>query len=235
MHNKQFYPSYIPSRWIHYTHHKKKRIRKKYQNRIRREARRHKVDAQTLSCLLADAATKYSGRIGYNQQDLSRFSQLGGSWCSGSAAGLFALTLPQIAIPPLPRLALPQITAPELEIPAIEIPEIPETTRDALEKLGEALAELGEQLVEVFRPVVEYVTKVIKKLFKWAGDFWDHLWCENKHWWYMAEHHKKRRIRKKYRNKIRREARRRAGELLEILTADDSEDDETASDDEEGP
>lgn len=178
MHNKQFYPSYIPSRWIHYTHHKKKRIRKKYQNRIRREARRHKVDAQTLSCLLADAATKYSGRIGYNQQDLSRFSQLGGSWCSGSAAGLFALTLPQIAIPPLPRLALPQITAPELEIPAIEIPEIPETTRDALEKLGEALAELGEQLVEVFRPVVEYVTKVIKKLFKWAGDFWDHLWCE---------------------------------------------------------
>lgn len=220
MHNKQFYPSYIPSRWIHYTHHKKKRIRKKYQNRIRREARRHKVDAQTLSCLLADAATKYSGRIGYNQQDLSRFSQLGGSWCSGSAAGLFALTLPQIAIPPLPRLALP---------------EIPETTRDALEKLGEALAELGEQLVEAFRPVVEYVTKVIKKLFKWAGDFWDHLWCENKHWWYMAEHHKKRRIRKKYRNKIRREARRRAGELLEILTADDSEDDETASDDEEGP
>lgn len=224
MHNKQFYPSYIPGWWIHYAHHKKKRIRKKYQNRIRREVRRHKVDAQTLSFLLADAATKYSGRIGYNQQDLSRFSQLGGSWCSGSAAGLFALTLPQIAIPPLPRLALPQITAPELEIPTIEIPEIPETTQDALEKL-----------VEVFRSVMEYVTKVIKKLFKWAGDFWDHRWCENKHWWYMAEHHKKRRIRKKYRNKIRREARRRASELLENLTADDSEDDETASDDEEGP
>ncbi len=30
-----FYPAYIPSQWIHYTHHKKKRIRKKYQNRIR--------------------------------------------------------------------------------------------------------------------------------------------------------------------------------------------------------
>lgn len=226
-----FYPAYIPGKWIHYTHHKKKRIRKKYQNRIRREAQRHKADAQTLSFLLADAAAKYSDRIGYNQPELSkRLAALGGSWCSASAAGLFSLTLPQIAVP-----SLPQITMPELRIPEVELPEIPETTQDALEKLGKALAELGEQLVEVFRPVVEYVTKVIKKLFKWAGDFWDHLWCENKHWWYMAEHHKKRRIRKKYRNKIRREARRRAGELLENLTADDSEDDETASDDEEGP
>ncbi len=24
-----FYPAYIPSQWIHYTHHKKKRIRKR--------------------------------------------------------------------------------------------------------------------------------------------------------------------------------------------------------------
>lgn len=165
---------------------------------------------------------------------LSRFSQLGGSWCSGSAAGLLALTVPQIAVPSLPRLALPLITAPELESPAIEIPEIPETTQEALEELGKAIAELGQQLVEVFRPVVEYVTKVIKKLFEWARDFWDHLWCDNKHWWHMAEHHKKRRIRKKYRNKIKREARRRAGEFLEFLTTDNSEDDETASDDKEG-
>lgn len=42
MRNKQFYPSYIPGKWIHYAHHKKKRIRKKYQNRILREARRQK-------------------------------------------------------------------------------------------------------------------------------------------------------------------------------------------------
>lgn len=232
-----FYPAYIPGKWIHYTRHKKKRIRKKYQNRIRREVRRHKVDAQTLSFLLADAATRYSGRIGYKQPELSRFSLLGGSWCSGSAAGLLTLTVPQMAIPPLPRLALPQITAPAIGIPEIEAPEIeiPETTQDALERLWKAIKEVGEQLVEVFRPVVEYVTKVIKKLFKWASDFWDHLWCENRHWWYMAEHHKKRRIRKKYRNKIKREATRRAGELLELLTTDDSEDDETASDDEEGP
>lgn len=230
-----FYPAYIPGKWIHYTHHKKKRIRKKYQNRIRREVRRHKVDAQTLSFLLADAAARYSDRIGYNQTNLSRIALLGGSWCSGSAAGLITLAVPQIATPPLPRLALPQITTPELRIPEIEIPEIPETTQDALERLGKALVEVGEQLVEVFRPVVEYITKVIKKLFKWARDFWDHLWCENKRWWYMAEHHKKRRIRKKYRNKIKREATRRAGELLELLATDDSEDDETASDDEEGP
>lgn len=225
MRNKQFYPSYIPGKWIHYTRHKKKRIRKKYQNRIRREVRRHKVDAQTLSFLLADAAARYSDRIGYNQTDLSRVALLGGSWCSSLAAGLLAPTVPQIAIPPLP-----QITVPELESP-----EIPETTQDALERLGKALEKVGEQLVEVFRPVVEYVTKVIKKLFKWARDIVDHLWCNNRRWWYMAEHHKKRRIRKKYRNKIKREARRRAGELLEFLTTDDSEDDETASDDEEGP
>lgn len=231
MHNKQFYPSYIPSQWIHYTHHKKRRIRKKYQNRIRREVRRHKVDAQTLSFLLADAAAKYSDRIGYNQPELSkRLAALGGSWCSASAAGLFSLTLPQIAVP-----SLPQITMPELRIPEVELPEIPETTQDALEKLAKAVEEVKASILEALQPLIDWVVKATKRLFKWARDFWDHLWCENKHWWYMAEHHKKRRIRKKYRNKIRREARRRAGELLEILTTDDSEDDETASDDEEGP
>lgn len=235
MHNKQFYPAYIPGKWIHYTRHKKKRIRKKYQNRIRREVRRHKLDAQTLSFLLADAVTRYSGRIGYKQPELSRFSQLGGSWCSGSAAGLLTLTVPQIAIPPLPRLARPQITPPAIGIPEIEIPEIPETTQDALEELGKAFNELKDAVLEAIQPIVDYLVKVVKKFFKWAGDFWDHLWCENKHWWYMAEHHKKRRIRKKYRNKIKREATRRAGELLELLTTDDSEDAETASDDEEGP
>lgn len=229
-----FYPAYIPGKWIHYTRHKKKRIRKKYQNRIRREVRRHKVDAQTLSFLLADAATRYSGRIGYKQPELSRFSLLGGSWCSGSAAGLFSLTLPQIAVPSLPRPALPQITMPELRIPEVELPEIPETTQDALERLAKVVEEAKASILEALQPLIDWVVKVTKRLFKWARDFWDHLWCENKHWWYMAEHHKKRRIRKKYRNKIRREARRRAGDLLEILTADDSEDDETASDDEEG-
>ncbi len=181
-----FYPAYIPGKWIHYTHHKKKRIRKKYQNRIRRKIRRHKADAQTLSFLLTGAAARYSSWIGYKP-------------------------------------------------PEIEIPEIPETTLDALEELGKAFEELKDAVLEAIQPIVDYLVKVAKKFFKWAGDFWDHLWCDNKHWWYMAEHHKKRRIRKKYRNKIKREATRRAGELLELLATDDSEDDETASDDEEGP
>lgn len=35
---KIFYPSYIPKKWIHYTHHKKSRIRKKYRSKINREA-----------------------------------------------------------------------------------------------------------------------------------------------------------------------------------------------------
>ncbi|GFI26252.1 hypothetical protein IMSAGC012_01372 [Lachnospiraceae bacterium] len=230
-----FYPAYIPGKWIHYTRHKKKRIRKKYQNRIRREVRRHKVDAQTLSFLLADAAAKYSGRIGYDQPEISRLALLGGSWCSGSAAGHFSMTMPRVTVPSFAQIALPQITLPELELPEIKIPEMPETTEDPLEELRKAFTKVGEVIVEVLRPVVDYLAKVIEKFFKWAGDFWDHLWCENKHWWHMAEHHKKRRIRKKYRNKIKREATRRAGELLELLAADDSEEDEAASDDEEGP
>lgn len=232
---KIFYPSYIPKRWIHFTHHKKRRIRKKYQNRIRREVQRHKLDAQTLSFLLADAAAKYSGRIGYDQPEISRLALLGGSWCSGSAAGHFSMTMPRVTVPSFAQIALPQITLPELELPEIKIPEMPETTEDPLEELRKAFTKVGEVIVEVLRPVVDYLAKVIEKFFKWAGDFWDHLWCKNKHWWHMAEHHKKHRIRKKYRNKIKREARRRAGELLELLAADDSEDDEAASDDEEGP
>lgn len=35
-----FYPSYIPKKWIHYTRHKKYRIRKKYRSKINREAAR---------------------------------------------------------------------------------------------------------------------------------------------------------------------------------------------------
>ena len=223
-----FYPAYIPSQWIHYTHHKKKRIRKKYQNRIRREVRRHKMDAQTLSFLLADAAAKCYARNRHEQPEISqRLAALGGSWRGDYASTLFSLSLPQIRIP--------DITAPGLRIPEIEIPEVTEETLDALGALRKAFEKIKESLLEAIQPIVDYFVKVAKRFFKWASDFWDHLWCENKHWWYMAEHHKKRRIRKKYRNKIRREARRRAGELLEILTADDSEDDETASDDEEGP
>lgn len=226
-----FYPAYIPGKWIHYTHHKKKRIRKKYQNQIRREVQRHKADAQTFSFLLADAAAKYakySRRAGYELPEISQsLAALGGSWPGHYASTLFSLSLPQIRIP--------DITAPGLRIPEIEIPEVTEETLDALGDLRKAFEKTKESLLEALQPIIDYLVKVAKRLFKWARDFWDHLWCKNKHWWYMAEHHKKRRIRKKYRNKIRREARRRVGKLLENLTADDSEDDETASDDEEGP
>lgn len=233
MHNKQFYPSYIQSRWIHYTHHKKKRIRKKYQNRIRREVRRHKMDAQTLSFLLADATAKCYARNRHEQPEISQsLATLGGSWRGDYASTLFSLSLPQIRIP---DITAPGLRIPEIKIPEIEIPEVTEGTLDALGDLREAFEKLKESILEALQPIIDWLTKVAKKLFKWARDFLDHLWCDNRHWWYMAEHHKKRRIRKKYRNKIRREARRRAGELLEILTADDSEDDETASDDEEGP
>ncbi len=257
MNNKQFYPSYIPSRWIHYTRHKKKRIRKKYQNRIRREVRRHKVDAETYAFLLADAAARRSRRVAHNRPAFrwppsnwewqssplnfsppelksaeipeisKRLAALGESWGGDYASRLFALSLPQIRIP--------DITAPGLRIPEIEIPEVTEGTLDAMGDLREAFEKLKESLLEAFKPIVDWLIKVAKRLFKWARDFVDHLWCDNRRWWYMAEHHKKHRIRKKYRNKIKREARRRTGELLAILTADDSEDDETASDDEEGP
>lgn len=213
MHNKQFHP-----------------LCKKYQNRIWREVQRHKLKAQTSSFRPAFAAAEYLSQIGFKQPELSRFSQLGRSWCSsGSADRLFALTLPQIAVPSLPRLELPQIKAPE-----IESPKIPETTLDALEELVKAFKELKGAVLEAIQPIVDWLLKVVKKFSKWAGGFWDHIWCKNKHWYHMAEHHKKRRIRKKYRNKIKREARRRSGEFLELLMTDNSEDDETASDDEEG-
>lgn len=225
---KTFYPSYIPGQWIHYAHHKKKRIRKKYQNRIQREVRRHKADAQTLTFLLANATAKCYARNRHEQPELSkRLATLGGSWCGGYTSTLFALSLLQIRIP--------DITAPGLRLPEIEIPEVSEETLDAMGELREAFEKLKESLLEAMQLLIDWIAKATNRLFKWARDFWDHLWCENKRWWYMAEHHKKRRIRKKYRNKIRREARRRAGELLEILTADDSEDDGEASDDEEGP
>ncbi len=197
---KQFYPSYIPRKWIHYTHHKKKRIRKKYQNRIRRKVQRHKVDIQTLSFPLS--------------------------------AEPFALTLPQIVVPSFPRLALPQIATSELKIPEIEIPA---TTLDALKEFREAFEQAKKSLLETLSPIIDCLVKAAKKFIKWASDFWDHVWCKNKRWWYMAEHHKKFRICKKYRNKIKREARRQYGELLELLATDDSEDGETASDDKEGP
>lgn len=255
MRNKQFYPSYIPGKWIHYAHHKKKRIRKKYQNRILREARRQKKDAETLAFLLADAAARYSQKIGYSQAKTQRLALLGGCWCDSTTSAYFrGLTLPQLA---LPEIALPEITVQPLTpgigegllrickdhiseatgLPSgVITPETPDATQDALEELNKAFEQLRESIVEAFKPIIDAFAKLARKLWKWTRDIADRFWCNNRRWWYMAEHHKKYRIRKKYRNKIKRAARERAREALpELLEAIRSDDSEATSDDEEGP
>lgn len=216
MENKQFYPSYIPGKWIGYTHHRKKRIRKKYQNRIRRAAREHARDLETLTFLLADAYARYGTPIGT------------------LAARFAAPTLPAIKIPPI---SFPQLDLPPIEVPPVEVPPIP---AEDLERLREAFQQIKDAVVEALTPLMEWLAKALNKFMKWLRDLPDHWLCENKRWWYMAEHHKKRRIRKKYRNRIRKEANKRAGELVRLLTEPDveqPEEDETGSsnDDEEGP
>lgn len=216
MTHSKFYPSYIPGKWIGYTHHRKKRIRKKYQNRIRRVAREHARDLETLTFLLADASARYGTSIGT------------------LAARFTAPTLPAIKIPPI---SFPQLDLPPVEVPPIEVPQIP---AEDLERLNEAFQQLKDAVVEALTPLIEWLAKALKKFMKWLRDLPDHWLCKNKRWWYMAEHHKKRRIRKKYRNRIRKEANKRAGELVRLLTEPDAEqpeEDETGSsnDDEEGP
>lgn len=188
MSNKQFYPLYIPRKWIHLAGHKKKRIRKKYQNRIQCTIYSHPEDLETQA---------YKLRL-----IMSGYGHTTSEWCR--AAQLATQTL-QI---------MPPIEPDTLEI----------------EKLAAAFRSFID-------PIVAAVKKIFDKLVKWARDFWDRIWCNNRHWWIMAEHHKKYRIRKKYRNKINREAKRKARELLRSLqSSDDSpEDQDEGGDDEEGP
>lgn len=214
MRNKQFYPSYIPGKWIHYAHHKKKRIRKKYQNRILRYIRQHEHDTETSLFLLHNAQR----HLGMSTQELLEAAE--------GVGQLFA------SVPPLhiDGVLVPRVL--ELEVPPI-LPEIPP---NEFEELNKVLRRLRESIVEVLRPIVDAFAKLVHKFWKWACDIADHFWCNNHRWWYMAEHHKKYRIRKKYRNKIKRAARERAREALpELLEAIRSDDSEATSDDEEGP
>ena len=81
------------------------------------------------------------------------------------------------------------------------------------------------------------IKELAGKIVKIVRDAVDRIWCNDRHWWYMAEHHKKRRIRKKYRTKIKRMARDRARKLLHSLGCDtpEEQDDTEAGDDEEVP
>lgn len=85
--------------------------------------------------------------------------------------------------------------------------------------------------------MLDWIKELAGKIVKIVRDAVDRIWCNDRHWWYMAEHHKKRRIRKKYRTKIKRMARDRAHKLLRSLGCDtpEEQDDTEASDDEEVP
>lgn len=214
MRNKQFYPSYIPGKWIHYAHHKKKRIRKKYQNRILHYIRQHEHDTETSLFLLHNAQS----RLGMSTQELLEAAEGFGR--------LFA------SVPPLHIDGVLMSRVPELEA----APVLPEIPPNEFEELDKAFRRLRESIVEVLKPIIDAFAKLARKLWKWARDIADRFWCNNRRWWHMAEHHKKYRIRKKYRNKIKRAARERAREALpELLEAIRSDDSEATSDDEEGP
>lgn len=214
MKQSNFYPSYIPGKWIHYTHHKKRRIRKKYLNRITHTVYQHDPDMET-QCYKLRTSMSRCGMTTSNLTDSLLFGGLTGL-IEGTAFGGIK-----------PMTALPNFYS---EDPVVEIP-------DDVQKLNDALTELATAIRAVIEPIMAAVKKVIDKLFKWAGDFWDHIWCNNRHWWTVAEHHRKYRIRKKYRNKIKRAARQKASELLPYFQSDNNSPEEPneASDDEEGP
>ena len=108
---------------------------------------------------------------------------------------------------------------------------------DDIRQLSEKLEELKEIIERTLSPVLDWIKELAGKIVKVVRDAVDHIWCNDRHWWYMAEHHKKRRIRKKYRTKIKRMARDRAHKLLHSLGCDtpEEQDDTEASDDEEVP
>ena len=163
MKRKDYYPSYIPRKWIHFAEHGRKyRIRKKYRNRILQTVSSHPSDFETVLFNVM----QHTSRSGITAAELCR--------------GLTA-------------------------------PPIPDYFRDCSPDAG--------KIVKVVRDAV------------------DRIWCNDRHWLYMAEHHKKRRIRKKYRTKIKRMARDRARKLLHSLGCDtpEEQDDTEASDDEEVP
>lgn len=210
---KIFYPSYITKKWIHYTHHKKSRIRKKYQNRILRYVRQHERDAEKSLFLLYNTQS----RLGMSTQELLKAAE---------DFGRIITNIPPVHIGEVLLSGVQELDA---------VPILPDPyPQEELAKLNEAFQQLADALAETFKPVLDWIEKLARKIAKWARDVVDRLLCNNRSWWYMAEHHKKYRIRKKYRNKINRKAARKARELLTLLT-EDSEDDAEPSDEEEGP
>lgn len=182
---KDYYPTYIPRKWIHFAEHGRKyRIRKKYRNRILQTVSSHPSDFETVLFNVM----QHTSRSGMTTAELCR--------------GLTA--------PPIP---------------------------DDIRQLSEKLEELKEIIEHTLSPVFDWIKELAGKIVKIVRDAVDHIWCNDRHWWYMAEHHKKRRIRKKYRTKIKRMARDRARKLLHSLGCDtpEEQDDTEAGDDEEVP
>lgn len=173
MKRKDYYPSYIPRKWIHFAEHGRKyRIRKKYRNRILQTVSSHPSDFETVLFNVM----QHTSRSGMTTAELCR--------------GLTA--------PPLPDYF--RDCSPD---DGIQIP-------DDIRQLSEKLEELRETIERAFTPVLDWLTELAGKIVKIVRDAVDRIWCNDRHWWYMAEHHKKRRIRKKYRTKIKRMARDRA-------------------------
>ena len=169
MKRKDYYPSYIPRKWIHFAEHGRKyRIRKKYRNRILRTASSHPSDFETVLFNVM----QHTSRSGMTTAELCR--------------GLTA--------PPIPDYF--RDCSPD---DGIQIP-------DDIRQLSEKLEELKEIIEHTLSPVFDWIKELAGKIVKIVRDAVDHIWCNDRHWWYMAEHHKKRRIRKKYRTKIKRMA-----------------------------
>ena len=207
MKSRDYYPTYIPRKWIHFAEHGRKyRIRKKYRNRIQKAVSRHSTGTGWSS----DFET-----VLFNVIQNTRH-------CGMTTAELCQ------------RLSAPQTT---LDYFADCSPDDGIQIPDDIRQLSEKLEELKEIIERTLSPVLDWIKELAGKIVKVVRDAVDRIWCNDRHWWYMAEHHKKRRIRKKYRTKIKRMARDRAHKLLHSLGCDtpEEQDDTEASDDEEVP
>lgn len=208
MKSRDYYPTYIPRKWIHFAEHGRKyRIRKKYRNRIQKAVSRHSTDTGWSS----DFET-----VLFNVIQNTRH-------CGMTTAELCQ------------RLSAPQTTT--LDYFADCSPDDGIQIPDDIRQLSEKLEELKEIIERTLSPVFDWIKELAGKIVKIVRDAVDRIWCNDRRWWYMAEHHKKRRIRKKYRTKIKRMARDRARKLLHSLGCDtpEEQDDTEASDDEEVP
>lgn len=189
---KDYYPTYIPRKWIHFAEHGRK-------YRILQTVSSHPSDFETVLFNV--------------MQHTSRSGITTAEFCRGLTA------------PPLPDYF--RDCSPD---DGIQIP-------DDIRQLSEKLEELKEIIERTLSPVFDWIKELAGKIVKIVRDAVDRIWCNDRHWWYMAEHHKKRRIRKKYRTKIKRMARDRARKLLHSLGCDtpEEQDDTEAGDDEEVP